>query len=45
MKIIDPSDKYARYTDKGDWKCGHCVNKESKKLITMMSGRTGREQR
>jgi hypothetical protein len=22
-KIIDPSDKYARRTDKGDYKCGH----------------------
>jgi Pyruvate/2-oxoacid:ferredoxin oxidoreductase delta subunit len=44
-KIIDPSDKYARHTDKGDWKCGICVNEESKKLIDMMSGRIEREQR
>jgi hypothetical protein len=40
-KIIDPSDKYARHTDKGEWKCGICVNEESKKLLTLMNRQKG----
>ena len=40
-KIVDPSDKYARHTGKGDWKCGTCVNEESKKLLNMMNRRKG----
>jgi hypothetical protein len=38
-KPIDPSDKYARHTDRGDWKCGHCVNEDSKKLLSLLGRR------
>lgn len=40
-KIIDPSDKYARHTDKGDWKCGICVSEEAKKLLKLMNRQKG----
>lgn len=41
-KIFDPStDKLARRTDKGDWKCGICVSEESKKLLNMMNRQKG----
>jgi hypothetical protein len=40
-KIIDPSDKYARHTDKGDWKCGYCVGEDTKKILNMMNRQKG----
>lgn len=37
-KIIDPStDKLARRTDKGDWKCGVCVIEDMKKATKLMN--------
>ena len=38
-KPILPSDRYARRTDKGDYKCGVCFGEETKKLLNMFGGR------
>jgi hypothetical protein len=41
-KIIDHStDKLARRTDKGDWKCGVCVIEDIEKVNKLMTRRKG----
>jgi hypothetical protein len=37
-KIIDPTIDKGIMTDKGDWKCGTCVNEDSKKLLKLLDG-------
>ena len=40
-KIIDPSDKYARHTDKGDFMCGVCALEINQKILESMNRRKG----